>query len=240
MITLDQAMAEARKQSYARRGIACSAPDPDPLPEPAPGRAGGPRTTQGKAVSSNNALKHGLTARKTVLPSEDQAEFDKLLASTIEDRKPEGEVERQLATEIASCIWRLDRARRYESLTLNHHACELFNSDTEAGRGFDRLQRYAGSIERQLNRAILRLQQLQAERRKQAPPATPPAPAPKFLTASAGSEAPAPAPEFVSSAPDQFVSSISEPAPAPSDLTTDNRQLTTCLPCPQGDATVRE
>ena len=79
---------------------------------PEPRGATGPRTPEGKQSSSRNATKHGLTARKTVLPNEDQAEFDKLLASVIEDRKAEGELETQFATEIASCLWRLDRARR--------------------------------------------------------------------------------------------------------------------------------
>ena len=35
----------------------------------------GPRTEQGKAASSQNALKHGLLARDAVLPGEDPAEL---------------------------------------------------------------------------------------------------------------------------------------------------------------------
>ena len=37
----------------------------------------GPRTEEGKARVSLNALKHGLLARDAVLPSEDPAEFDR-------------------------------------------------------------------------------------------------------------------------------------------------------------------
>jgi hypothetical protein len=195
MITIEQAMAEKRKEYLAAKGIIPSTPEPR--------GATGPRTPEGKQSSSRNATKHGLTARKTVLPNEDQAEFDKLLASVIEDRKAEGELETQFATEIASCLWRLDRARRYESQLLKKLNFEIFVGDTDAGRGFDRLLRYTGSIERELNRAILRLQQLQAERRKQQPAAPPKAMA---ATACAAST---PAPEFVSS---------TAPAPGPQGL----------------------
>ena len=36
----------------------------------------GPRTDAGKQRSSQNALRHGLTARTAVLPSEDQAAYE--------------------------------------------------------------------------------------------------------------------------------------------------------------------
>lgn len=39
----------------------------------------GPRTDPGKQRSSLNALRHGLTARTAVLPTEDRATFDQQL-----------------------------------------------------------------------------------------------------------------------------------------------------------------
>ena len=125
----------------------------------------GPRTSEGKAVSSRNALKHGLTATQVVIPGENQADFDQLLADLTADRKPEGELEIQLVGEIAACTWRLARARSREGQLLEIQG-DLFFSDRNPG--FERLLRYMGAIERQLNRATVRLQQLQAERRKQA------------------------------------------------------------------------
>jgi len=41
----------------------------------------GPKTEAGRKRSSQNALKHGLTAQTLVLPTEDPAEFHQLLAS---------------------------------------------------------------------------------------------------------------------------------------------------------------
>ena len=39
----------------------------------------GPRTPEGKARASKNALKHGLMAQDAVIPGEDPAEFDRHL-----------------------------------------------------------------------------------------------------------------------------------------------------------------
>ena len=36
----------------------------------------GPRTSQGKAAVSQNAVKHGLSARQAIINSESQADFD--------------------------------------------------------------------------------------------------------------------------------------------------------------------
>ena len=117
-------------------------------------KATGPRTVEGKAASSRNSLKHGLTARQVVIPGENQANFDQLLAGIADDRNPEGELEIQLVGEIAACTWRLARARAREAEVLETRGDLFTSSDTGAGEGFDRLLRYMGSIERQLNRAL--------------------------------------------------------------------------------------
>jgi hypothetical protein len=127
----------------------------------------GPRTEAGKAVSSMNSLKHGLTSRKVVLPGEDQADFDRLHTQLLSEHAPDGALETELVAEIAACLWRLQRARRYESTILETSSFELFVSPTQA-KGFETLLRYMGAIERQLNRAIVRLRETQTERRKQA------------------------------------------------------------------------
>ena len=129
----------------------------------------GPRTEAGKAVSSMNSLKHGLTSRRVVLPGENQADFDRLNEQLLADHVPAGALETELVAEIAACLWRLQRARRYESTLLETSSFELFVNPTQA-KGFETLMRYMGSIERQLNRAIVRLRETQAERRKRATP----------------------------------------------------------------------
>jgi hypothetical protein len=127
--------------------------------------ATGPRTDAGKAVSSMNSLKHGLTSRKAVLPGENQADFDRLHNQLLADHAPVGALEAELVAEIAACLWRLQRARRYESIILETSSFELFVSHTQA-KGFETLLRYMSAIERQLNRAIVRLRETRAERRK--------------------------------------------------------------------------
>ena len=156
-------------------------------------KATGPRTAEGKAASSRNSLKHGLTARQVVIPGENQADFDQLLADLAADRKPEGELEIQLVGEIAACTWRLDRARAREAEVLETRGDLFTSSDTGAGEGFDRLLRYMGSLERQLNRATARLQLLQADRRKTQPAE----PESKAKTMAAGASN-SPIAEFVS------------------------------------------
>jgi hypothetical protein len=125
----------------------------------------GPRTEAGKAISSMNSLKHGLTSRKVVLPGEDQAGFDRLHNDLVTEHAPAGALETELVAEIAACLWRLQRARRYESTILETSSFELFVNPTQA-KGFETLLRYMGAIERQLNRAIVRLRETQTERRK--------------------------------------------------------------------------
>jgi hypothetical protein len=144
----------------------------------------GPKSEEAKARSSANSLKHGLTARRVVLPGEDQAEFDQLLNSLLADHRPEGALENEMTADIAACLWRLSRARRYESAVIDTDLL-LFDNRQERAPGWERLQRYIGSIERQLHRDITRLQQLQAERRKTATTAAP-APQPPERALAAG------------------------------------------------------
>lgn len=79
----------------------------------------GPRTPQGKARSSQNAVKHGILAR-AVLPSaleavESREDFDQLLASLTDLFAPEGIVEVLLVQQIAAAYWRLARLYRAEA-----------------------------------------------------------------------------------------------------------------------------
>src|SRR5690242_3177896 len=92
----------------------------------------GPRTEAGKAVSSMNSLKHGLTSRRVVLPGENQADFDRLHHQLLSDHAPVGALETELVAEIAACLWRLQRARRYESTILETSSFELFVSHIQA------------------------------------------------------------------------------------------------------------
>jgi hypothetical protein len=102
-----------------------ASPEPIALPEISEARrdanqanaqfSTGPRTRAGKARSSINALKHGLTSRTVVLAGEDQDEYVRQLDSYRLTHKPVGEEEYRLVQSLLDCQWRLDRMLRMES-----------------------------------------------------------------------------------------------------------------------------
>jgi hypothetical protein len=66
---------------------------------------GGPRTPEGKAISSLNNLKHGLTGAFRILGNESQNEFDTMLDLMNEDNHPETAIEFILIEKMAAHIW---------------------------------------------------------------------------------------------------------------------------------------
>lgn len=70
----------------------------------------GPRTPEGKARSAMNALVHGLTARRIVLPTEDPRAFARFVRAMRADLKPTGPVQALLAGRVIEAAWRLRRA----------------------------------------------------------------------------------------------------------------------------------
>lgn len=84
----------------------------------------GPKTDEGKAQSSQNALKHGLLAREAVITSgraaEDPAEFRALLADFRDELRPTGLIQETLVERMATCYWRLRRAQRLEIAAIRY------------------------------------------------------------------------------------------------------------------------
>ncbi len=87
--------------------------------EPKRKRGGGPRTPEGKARSSLNALKHGLSARKVVLKNESQKEFDALLAGLTEAWQPVDSMEAAIVADMAAARWRLQRIWSVEATVID-------------------------------------------------------------------------------------------------------------------------
>jgi predicted nucleic acid-binding protein len=77
-------------------------------------KSNGPVTEEGKTISSQNSLKHGLTSSRVVLPHESQEEFDSLEASIVNRFRPYDEIEHILVHEMASALWRLKRIEDME------------------------------------------------------------------------------------------------------------------------------
>ncbi|MHC5163285.1 MAG: hypothetical protein ACYSO4_09275 [Planctomycetota bacterium] len=84
----------------------------------------GPRTSEGKAIASQNAVKHGLRSDSTVIPGETPEEFDQFRRLLLDDLSPVGAMEVFLADRIVAGFWKLRRAGRIETEMIRalHHA----------------------------------------------------------------------------------------------------------------------
>jgi hypothetical protein len=69
----------------------------------------GPRTDGGKAVTSKNAIRHGLRSNRILLDDEEPAEFVALQSELVDALLPIGSVEMALAERIVIAIWRQRR-----------------------------------------------------------------------------------------------------------------------------------
>lgn len=78
-------------------------------------RATGPRTAEGKARVSRNALSHGLLSQATLMAGEDAEELEALRSGLRTRLQPEGELEELLLDQMVSSAWRLRRLHRIEA-----------------------------------------------------------------------------------------------------------------------------
>ncbi len=141
----------------------------------------GPRTPEGKAVSSHNATRHGLTGRVVVLPSEDLNVYHAFCKDLMADLAPETPLERQYAQTFCDIQWRLNRARSYEDgmLALGHFeqsdsmgvehpealaALTAAKAFRENSKAFVNLSLYEQRLARAQKEALRQLQELQATR----------------------------------------------------------------------------
>ena len=137
----------------------------------------GPKTPEGKAAAARNSIKHGLSGTFTVLPNEDQEEFDILLACFRDEFRPANQHECFLIEQMAQSRWRLARARRLESAMFDRMVLgERSETDgdqqiaakllTGGDRALATIQRYAIAAERSYYKAhteLLRSRQMRNE-----------------------------------------------------------------------------
>ena len=153
-----------------------------PTPSTEKSQATGPKTPEGKHRSSLNALRHGLTGRVVVLPSEDMTAYYAFCSELMKDLKPEGPLEKQYAQTFCDTQWRLNRVRSMEEsmLALGHFEKD---SDIDAGhpeihaalvngqvfrdhsKEFANLSLYEQRLNRALEKSLRQLQELQAKRK---------------------------------------------------------------------------
>ncbi|MHC4111069.1 MAG: hypothetical protein ACYSUY_08335 [Planctomycetota bacterium] len=79
----------------------------------------GPRTRKGRAIVSQNAVKHGLLARQNVISTESQADFNIHRDHVLNELAPESPMESILAGRIVTLSWRITRTDRIQTQTID-------------------------------------------------------------------------------------------------------------------------
>ena len=83
-------------------------------------RSRGPVTAEGKALSAQNAMRHGLLAKSIVLDNEGREGFDALFALHLDRLQPADGVEFGFIEEMAAAHWRLRRVWALETRLLEN------------------------------------------------------------------------------------------------------------------------
>jgi len=88
----------------------------------------GPKTPEGKARTSMNALKHGLRASSLAVPIlENVEDWEAHRTLLLRDLAPVGYMETVLSERVAALLWRLGRVVRYESAVVSNAINEVGN-----------------------------------------------------------------------------------------------------------------
>ncbi|MBM3727387.1 MAG: hypothetical protein FJW40_18435 [Acidobacteria bacterium] len=124
--------------------------------------ATGPRTEEGKAISSQNALTHGLTSAQVIIAPGEQPEFDVLLESFTRDLAPQGAAETAHFNDIVHAVWQKRRIRLVEAKFANGDPDLLL--DPAAMAQIERYRRYHSYYDRIHHRASKALTELQRNR----------------------------------------------------------------------------
>jgi hypothetical protein len=141
----------------------------------------GPRSEEGKARSSRNALRHGLCSKSVLFESEDLDTFESQLAALAEQWQPVGPEEEHYLLAMHMAMWRSRRAYYMEagvfrgSVEFNRKRRQPEKDGDWLGGGFSkrdeglvlsRMARYTKSLQRELRDARAALRECQAQRRE--------------------------------------------------------------------------
>jgi hypothetical protein len=132
----------------------------------------GPKTVAGKARIGLNALTHGISSARLVVPGESATTWELFRQAIVEALVPIGPVEVALAGRVASALWRLRRVTAYEEAAI----AERQDLETASARllphplDIDKVIRYEAHLSRQLYQALHELEAMRAGRRGEAAP----------------------------------------------------------------------
>jgi hypothetical protein len=144
----------------------------------------GPATPEGRKRSSQNALRHGITAQTTVMTEEDRIKHDEFCANMMADLAPVGGMETFLASSVAEEAWRLNHARAqcgnivaighfdgtgdiYDAAEHPevHTAITAARTTRDNAKTLELISLYETRIRRSFEKYLEKLETLQAERR---------------------------------------------------------------------------
>ena len=146
----------------------------------------GPITPEGKAKSSRNAVRHGLTIKAMVLPAEDREAAAAVLADYTAKFEPADPVEHELVEALALARWKSLRAdgiehgyfnnatarfedaidNDFESADPRSRAAEAFRHMVSEDASFRTLIRYQREIRVTYSTTLRELRAIQSDRRK--------------------------------------------------------------------------
>ena len=188
---------------------------------PTPNASTGPRSAEGKARSSMNALKSGIYSKSLTIPGEDLAQLDTLRDEYVQRFCPAVPEQRDFVDILVRSTWTLRRLAVAEAQIWSHEMETAYKLDEDSpighafclsDRTLTRLQRMVNSTQRNYRDALKELERLQAHPIDFDPPPAPvievvPPPGPPTQVP------PQPAEPKPVNTPKEFVSSTSAPPP---------------------------
>jgi hypothetical protein len=129
-------------------------------------RRRGPKTATGKARIGLNAIKHGLSSTRLILPGENATDWESFRRAIVDDRAPVGSVETVLAERAAWAAWRLRRVLSFEEavLTERQHLEMISARLLPSPNHLDMIIRWEAHLNRQLYQALHELEAMRAAR----------------------------------------------------------------------------
>ena len=119
----------------------------------------GPKTDEGKAAVSMNALRYGLRARSILIPGENPEEYDRLCASLEAEWRPRNRTEQLLVEQMVTAQWKLARLEVGER--------SIYMQTMAADKQMALLDRFSvqrGRLERSFSKAMRELEHLRKAR----------------------------------------------------------------------------
>ncbi len=144
-------------------------------------RSRGPVTPEGRARSSRNALKHGLTSRSILLSNESESDFEHLREAYLAHFNPRTEIEADLVEQLVAARWRMERTwametalldlemeeqreaieKKFEAIDEETRTALAFRSLCDGSRALAMLARYEARDRRATERILESLRRLQ-------------------------------------------------------------------------------